>query len=88
MLAAPAAGDSYEQEYWAGQAEDGAQVLSTTATVTLGNGSVYTNCVQTIDWNPLDPVGLEYKYYAAGIGMVLEQHVDEPDRAELTGKTP
>jgi hypothetical protein len=88
MLAAPAVGDAYEQEYWVGQAEDVAEVLSVTATVNLTNGSQYTNCLQTVDWNPLDPTGLEYKFYAAGIGMVFEQHVDEPVTAELTGMTP
>ncbi len=88
MLASPTTGDSYEQEYWAGQAEDGAQVISTTATVTLSNGTQYLNCLQTLDWNPLSPTGLEYKFYANGLGMVFEQHVDEPDFAELTGHTP
>jgi hypothetical protein len=38
----------------------------------------------TKEWNPLEPLTLEYKAYARGVGVVLELGVSgDLDRAEL-----
>jgi hypothetical protein len=70
MPAAPAVGDRYRQEYYRGDAEDMAEVLSTTAQAQVPIGS-YTGVVQTKDTTPLEPQLLEHKYYARGVGPVL-----------------
>lgn len=82
MVAAPASGDVYHQEYYAGEAEDMGEVVAVEVPVTLANGSTYV-CVQTLDTNPLDPGHEEYKYYAPGVGLVLEETVDGGERVEL-----
>jgi len=29
--------------------------------IELGDGTIYENCLQILDWNPLEPETLEYK---------------------------
>jgi hypothetical protein len=77
MRNSPVARTSYYQEYAAGIAEDMGFVVATGKTVTGANGTVYTGCVQILDWVPLDPSHLEYKFYAPGVGLVLETDVSE-----------
>jgi hypothetical protein len=70
MPAEPRAGLSYRQEYYAGQAEDAATILSTEEWVEVPLGS-FRDVVLTKDFTPLHPEILEYKLYAEGIGPVL-----------------
>jgi hypothetical protein len=70
MPAHPTLGDPYRQEYYRGQAEDMAQVLSLTESASVPYGD-YTNLLMTKEWSPLDPAVVEHKYYAPGIGFVL-----------------
>ena len=58
-----------------GEAEDVAQVLSLSQTVSVPYGT-YTNCLQTAEWTPLEPGIVEHKYYAAGIGMLKAEAVE------------
>ncbi|MDA1190690.1 MAG: hypothetical protein O3A46_03285 [Candidatus Poribacteria bacterium] len=74
MWANPMVGDAYRQEYYEGEAEDMAEVLSLTASETTPLGS-YTDMVKTKEWTPLDPEPIEEKYYAKDIGFVLEVKV-------------
>ena len=85
MWATPTVGPSYRQEYYEDEAEDMAVVVRTGVTVTLGDGSVYPGCLQILEWNPLEPEALEYKYCAPGIGVVLEAVAGTDERVELTG---
>jgi len=62
-------GETYRQEYYAGEAEDMAELLSVTESVTVPSGS-FDNVVKTHDFSPLDPELQEEKYYAQGIGAV------------------
>jgi len=79
MLADPQVGDWYREEYYEGEAEDMAEIVSLDESVTVPNGS-YDDCLKIRDWNPLDPENVvEYKWYAAGIGVIMEQEVGEPD---------
>ena len=77
MLADPAAGDSYRQEYYPGEAEDLGEVLRVGETKTIGLGA-YTDVVVTEDWNPLDPETVENKYYAPGVGKIYSEHASGP----------
>jgi hypothetical protein len=71
MKAHPAIGDFYRQEFDLANAEDLAEVLSLTESVTVPAGS-FPNCVETKETEALDPTALEHKFYAAGKGMVLD----------------
>ena len=83
MLADPEVGLSYHQEYKKGEAEDMAQVLNLDATATVPYGS-YGHVLQTKEWTPLEPKVAENKYYAPGVGCVLEVAVKGgTDRTEL-----
>jgi hypothetical protein len=70
MPAKPEVGQTYRQEYYAGEAEDFASVLSLDATAKVPFGS-YTGCLQTKDVNPLDkPQQVEHKFFCKGVGPV------------------
>ena len=71
MPADPQVGDAYRQEFFEGEAEDMAEVLEVGATVEVGLGA-YDDVLVTKDWNPLEPEVIEEKYYAPGVGLVLE----------------
>jgi hypothetical protein len=43
---------------------------------------MYT-CLQTRDFTPLEPGVSEHKYYAPGIGPVVEERVGGKERVEL-----
>lgn len=79
MWAAPVAGQSYYQEFYGNKAEDMGLVVATGIEVNLSDGGHYTGCLQTLDWNPLTPEVLEYKFYAPGIGMIKETVVDSDE---------
>jgi hypothetical protein len=81
--AAPRVGDLYRQEFALGEAEDGARVLSTNASASVPAASCEGTCVLTEDFNLLEPDSLEHKYYAPGIGFILETDPDSGERLEL-----
>ena len=70
MKAHPAVGDFYRQEFSLANAEDWAETISLTETVTVVTGT-YTNCLQSQETTPLEPDLLEHKFYAPGVGNVL-----------------
>ncbi len=79
MLASPRPGDSYQQEFSAGNAEDMGKVLRVDASVDGGSGA-FSGCLETKEWSPLEPGAIEHKYYCPdGGGLVLIN--------ELKGKT-
>jgi len=69
MQANPKAGLSYRQEYYEGEAEDKAQVVSVNESVTVPYGS-FDHVLKTKEWTPLEPGLVEHKYYAPGVGQV------------------
>jgi hypothetical protein len=83
MLARPRAGREYRQEFYEGEAEDRARVLSLDDQAQVPAGH-YRRVLTTKDWNPLEPKVLEYKLYARGVGLVLAVHVSGgSEREEL-----
>lgn len=80
MPAEPSVGDRYQQEYLAGVAEDRGEVVATDATGRVPFGP-FTDAVKTLDTTPLEPDLREHKYYAKGVGVVLEE--EEGERLEL-----
>jgi hypothetical protein len=90
MLAEPASGVCYQQEYLEGEAEDDAKVMRLNAKVTLeSNGNSYENCLETKEWSPLELGAIEQKFYAKGVGLVLNfEHKGKTVRNELVSVTP
>jgi hypothetical protein len=80
MLAEPERGDTYFQEHAPGIAEDQASVLDLSRSVSTPHGS-YTDVLRTKEWTALEPNSVEHKYYAPGVGLVLEEKGGE--RLEL-----
>ncbi|HSC49259.1 MAG TPA: hypothetical protein VLD16_03260 [Gaiellaceae bacterium] len=74
MYAHPRAGQSARQEYLKGEAEDHFQVLRLGERVTVPFES-FGDALLTKEWTPLEPGVLDHKFYARGIGTVLEQTV-------------
>jgi hypothetical protein len=74
MLADPQIGDTYRQEFYAGEAEDLAEVYALGETVDVPYGS-YQDVLVTEDWTPLEPEVHERKWYAPDIGVVFEEIV-------------
>jgi hypothetical protein len=72
MLAEPTVGESYHQEFLKGEAEDVGTVVAIDDRVTVPYGS-FDRVVVTEDTTPLEPQILEHKFYAQGIGVVLER---------------
>jgi hypothetical protein len=70
MPANPEPGQKYRQEYYAGEAEDKAEVLSVNEQTRVPFGH-FRDVLLTKDLVPLEPRVSEYKMYAPGIGMLL-----------------
>ena len=86
MKAQPAIGDFYRQEFSVGVAEDVAEVVGLTDSVTVPYGS-FNNCLKTEETSPLEPDALEHKFYANGVGNVLTVDEVTGERAELVKVT-
>jgi len=79
----PKPGLTYREEYYAGHAEDGAEILSLTAQADVPYGT-FDHVLQTRNFTPLEPDLVEEKFYASGVGPVLEITVTGgSDRTEL-----
>ncbi|MBD8870315.1 hypothetical protein [Nocardioides donggukensis] len=70
MPAEPEVGQAYRQEYYAGEAEDNGEVLSTEEMADTRAGH-YEDVVLTKDTITIEPDVLEYKLYAPDVGPVL-----------------
>jgi hypothetical protein len=66
----PKPGLSYREEYYKGEAEDAAEVLSLNARAKVPFGT-FDHVLQTRNFTPLEPDLIEEKFYARGVGMVL-----------------
>ncbi len=92
--AAPTAGETYREEFSLGNAEDVVEVLSTSyrfgADPALDQGVPRElverfcagDCVVTRNFSLLEPGIVERKYYARGIGLILEV---KPESGEIVG---
>jgi len=92
MWAAPSAhmNEAYHQEYLRGEAEDQGRVLSVTESVTVPFGFL-DNLVKTSDFSAIDPDLKENKFYANGIGLVMEMDLttgEEVVLIEFTSPSP
>ena len=74
MLANPTVGERYHQEFLQGEAEDVGEVIALGRSVSVPYGPL-DDVVVTADTTPLEPQILEHKFYAPGIGVVVEHVV-------------
>lgn len=80
MLASPRKGDSYQQEFYAGHAEDIAAVAGVDVDVTLTRPDAYPpgvfhHCLKTKERSTLESGSTANKYYCPGIGVVAEDEL-------------
>jgi hypothetical protein len=83
MWATPQVGQVYRQEMALGDAEDAAEILDVGASEAVPAAICDGDCVVTMDFTPLEPGVFEYKYYAPGVGLILEVDPESGDRLEL-----
>lgn len=84
----PQVGLTYREEYYAGEAEDAAEVLSLVEQAQVPYGH-FRDVLLTKETTPLHRRILEYKLYAKDIGVVLALGVSGgSDREELLSFTP
>jgi hypothetical protein len=69
MPADPQVGMAYRQEWYAGHAEDNAEVLSLDEHVAVPTGT-YDQVLKTRETTPLEPDVIEEKAYARGVGEI------------------
>lgn len=85
LPSAPVVGDVFRQEVSFANAEDAIRILATDGTETVPAATCTGDCLVTSDFSPLDPGVEEEKYYAPGIGKILEIDLETGTRVELTG---
>jgi hypothetical protein len=71
MPGTPLLGGRYYQEVAPKVAVDRAEIVSLSETVKTPAGT-FKNCLKTLETNPLEPGAKEFKYYAAGVGLVKD----------------
>ncbi len=82
MGAHPVVGDFYRQEFDLQNAEDFAEVVSITETVTVPEGT-FQNVVRTHETTPLEPDLKEDKWYAPGVGNILTRDLNTGEEIRL-----
>jgi len=89
MPANPKPGLSYRQEYYKGEAEDTAAVITVgEEQVEVPFGYFEKDVLMTRDLVPTEPKVQELKFYAPGVGPLLSMHTDGPgSRAALVSYT-
>ncbi len=91
MFADPSAeiGTVYRQEFFLGDAEDVAEVLSIgDAVVEVPYDTFRRRVLKTRDFTPIEPDVEEFKYYAPRVGVVLEENPGASERVELVRFAP
>ena len=71
VAAEPKQGLTYREEYYAGEAEDAAEVLSVEGKVQVPHGR-FAGAMITRNFSGIEPNVEELKFYARGVGPVLE----------------
>ena len=83
MQGTPRVGQIYRQEISLGNAEDAAEVISTSGSAMVPFTSCWDSCVVTLEFTAIEPYVSANKYYAPGIGPILEVDLQTGDRVEL-----
>jgi len=79
----PVVGDVIRQEMAQSDAEDAIEIMATDASELAPGGSCDGTCLMTRDFTPLEPDAVEHKFYAPGVGLIVETNPDTGERVEL-----
>lgn len=82
MWDAPVDGVLYRQEFSLGNAEDMALVDGYVDEMQIKR-NIFENVLVTVDFTPIDPGIVEYKYYAPRVGLIKEEKPDDGEVLEL-----
>ncbi len=74
MPAKPRPGKAYRQEFYPGQAEDQAWIVSNDESRTVAYGAVQ-NVVRSFEWTALEKGVVSVKFYGPGLGIIAEKDV-------------
>jgi hypothetical protein len=66
----------YRQEFFLGDAEDIGEFVAWLPSKTV-RGTMYSNVLKTKDYTPVEPDVFEFKYYAPGVGLILEEGYED-----------
>ncbi|MGB5747623.1 MAG: hypothetical protein WBM69_11600 [Desulfobacterales bacterium] len=66
----------YRQEFFLGDAEDIGEFVGWESSITVG-GITYSNVLKTKDSTPIEPGVFEFKFYAPGVGLILEEAYED-----------
>ena len=66
----------YRQEFFLGDAEDIGEFFEWVPSIMAG-GRTYSNVLRTKDYTPIEPDVFEYKYFAPGVGLILEEGYED-----------
>lgn len=84
----PIVGEVYRQEYAISEAEDIGETLSLEADEATASGfECNNNCLENLEYTPIEPDGQEKKYYIPGVGLILEIELEDGARVELVDFT-
>lgn len=83
MPANPSLGDYVRLELTWGEAEDAFEVIDVAASASTPVASCAHDCLKTRDFTALTPQAQENKYYAPGVGLIIEVDVTTGERVEL-----
>ena len=72
MPADPRPSQAAYQEFWRGEAEDQGWVVQRLPSVRTPGGT-YLHVIRTLEWTRLEPGVVSTKFYARGLGIVLEK---------------
>ncbi len=75
MQTAPSVGDFFYQEYAIGVAQDAAQIISLSESINVPAG-MFNHVVRTRETTSLNPSSVDDKFYAAGVGRILERGIN------------
>ena len=82
MMATPQEGTLYREEFSLGNAEDMGEVLGFEESRTVGN-TTYSNVLVIKAFSPIEPDVYELKYYAPGVGLIMEEKPEEGEVLEI-----
>ena len=83
MFAAPQVGVTYREEADWGNAEDLSEVIATDATERAPAARCNRTCVKLRAFSPVEPGVNEFKFYAPGIGKIVDMKESTGARSEL-----
>ena len=87
LPSAPTVGDIFRQENSFANAEDVVEIVEIDGSESAVAAACSGTCLVTFDYSPLDPEAQENKYYAPGVGMIVEIDLTTGDRVELISST-